>query len=968
MSRRTWLTSQLPFFGAAWCLFLQLSSCHSSPPETSNPPRYTIASEDTQTGDTSIGMGPTDVVDTSLTDAPSDTLGESNGVSDTPNDHGADAVSADGDDEAAGDDVTMGDDLTDDTNGDPELGLESDANDVADPSDVDLDVSDVADLLDAGPDSTSTYSIGGTVEGMTLGTSIALECNGEELPVPGNGTFVFEQRLAPDETYDVDILGDHPTDHTCIVVNGDGLIVDDDIVNIEVRCFTLVTPLLRTHGVAWNDFTANNGAPLIDSVDEPCTGEPSPLGPDACRNAGELRVVIVPGVSDCAGLTAEDNLGAFDWECDDSEVEVRFYTASFQSDLSLLIDFDAVSWRPNYVTVSDESGPIFANPEHIWWSNTVAVAPTGDGETLSLTEEGTIFLVNESSNVGYEFSDSQIALIVNPAIELGTLSDASINPLVQVSGVNFVWVEGAFDNQNAQVAISFELTRFSTLNNVTVGSPARTVDSAAAHVMMSGSNNRMSSVVSEDSHGNGIVLRDLTYSRVFDLEATGAQRFGVVIDTVQNSLITSVTSESNTEPGFVFDGSGAGTTVREAQALLNDDDGFEFNSSSFAYTLTNVSAVENDGDGFMIYGDGNLITHARSISNRDLGVTVDGDGNVLVSIVAANNDGDGIKVNGNACSLVDLTVTNNNSDGFEIWGHDNIFMNVTSGNNRDGFNLNKYRNLVVNAVFLNNREVGFQIADSVHHITVWDLVSAHNYEVGIEIVNANDNSFNGVLRVGSNGTGPSDDCWVTGSNPGIEHGTCVVGSAELTRGVNLSGMLVGRVEVNDVINTSDYGGQRNFAEISDWIGYEHQYRAWGFDATEFLSLAAAINCEDGDSCRIYDWAVTTDVSSVLWAQLPIPEESSYVVHRHNWDLDASECAEFERTWAGGVCITDFLHNAYELEGTGNGNGLCESDETCLVSQNIGSYQGHSTTYSSLGVGDFGTVTDVTLLSPDLNGY
>ncbi len=42
------------------------------------------------------------------------------------------------------------------------------------------------------------------------------------------------------------------------------------------------------------------------------------------------------------------------------------------------------------------------------------------------------------------------------------------------------------------------------------------------------------------------------------------------------------------------------------------------------------------------------------------------------------------------------------------------------------------------------------------------------------------------------------------------------------------------------------------------------------------------------------------------------------------------------TWADTTSST-FLRNAVEI--TGNGNGLCESNETCLYTPNMGAYQG-----------------------------
>ncbi len=57
-----------------------------------------------------------------------------------------------------------------------------------------------------------------------------------------------------------------------------------------------------------------------------------------------------------------------------------------------------------------------------------------------------------------------------------------------------------------------------------------------------------------------------------------------------------------------------------------------------------------------------------------------------------------------------------------------------------------------------------------------------------------------------------------------------------------------------------------------------------------------------------------------------------------------------------------------MDGVGNDNGLSESDETCLFTPNIGSYQGHGALVEAGVIGTGGTVENVTLLQYETNGY
>ncbi len=74
-------------------------------------------------------------------------------------------------------------------------------------------------------------------------------------------------------------------------------------------------------------------------------------------------------------------------------------------------------------------------------------------------------------------------------------------------------------------------------------------------------------------------------------------------------------------------------------------------------------------------------------------------------------------------------------------------------------------------------------------------------------------------------------------------------------------------------------------------------------------------------------------------------------------------------FSGGECRNTFLRNAVEIlgDGFGNDNGLCESNERCLHTPNIGAYQGHGALISAGGFTNGDTLSSIELLEYSTNG-
>ena len=108
-----------------------------------------------------------------------------------------------------------------------------------------------------------------------------------------------------------------------------------------------VEALFPINGADWHDYVT--GDDPASATDTDCDG--SIL--QECVHGGELRFVEVPGRTSCTGLSATDNLAAFNWICDASTNPVRMLSSGLADNvyLSDLIEFGAPEFKSNYVSV-----------------------------------------------------------------------------------------------------------------------------------------------------------------------------------------------------------------------------------------------------------------------------------------------------------------------------------------------------------------------------------------------------------------------------------------------------------------------------------------------------------------------------------------------------------------------------------------------------------------------------------------
>ncbi len=142
----------------------------------------------------------------------------------------------------------------------------------------------LAALAIAGCGGVLDATIGGTVYGLSGGTSVVLLDNGSDpITVAGNGTFTFDQTVEAQSTYNVTVET-QPIGETCTVTNGTGTVTQDggDITNVAVTCNVTTTStnyvyatvsglasgasVILTDGTSTQTFSANSSAPVAFST------------------------------------------------------------------------------------------------------------------------------------------------------------------------------------------------------------------------------------------------------------------------------------------------------------------------------------------------------------------------------------------------------------------------------------------------------------------------------------------------------------------------------------------------------------------------------------------------------------------------------------------------------------------------------------------------------------------------------
>src|SRR5262245_41051907 len=135
-----------------------------------------------------------------------------------------------------------------------------------------------------------TYTIGGTVAGLSAATSVVLKNGSDTVTVPANGSFTFPAGLAYLAPYAVTV-DTQPGDRSCVVINGSGTVPLANVSNVTVAC------------------TSNTNAPLAGDlvIDEVLA---NPAATDTGKEWFEV-VNTNAGARDIGGVVVTSGTGLF---------------------------------------------------------------------------------------------------------------------------------------------------------------------------------------------------------------------------------------------------------------------------------------------------------------------------------------------------------------------------------------------------------------------------------------------------------------------------------------------------------------------------------------------------------------------------------------------------------------------------------------------------------------------------------
>lgn len=99
----------------------------------------------------------------------------------------------------------------------------------------------------------NTYSIGGTLSGLTTGAGLAVvlqDNGGDDLTLTGNGAFTFATQIAATATYSVTVKT-QPSGQTCTVTNGSGTVGTAPVLNVSVICVSQSVSFANPGSATW---------------------------------------------------------------------------------------------------------------------------------------------------------------------------------------------------------------------------------------------------------------------------------------------------------------------------------------------------------------------------------------------------------------------------------------------------------------------------------------------------------------------------------------------------------------------------------------------------------------------------------------------------------------------------------------------------------------------------------------------
>lgn len=658
---------------------------------------------------------------------------------------------------------------------------------------------------------------------------------------------------------------------------------------------------------AWGDW-------IVDENDKASAICP---GSGTCHHGGAVRGVSIDGITACSDLTLVDDQAIFDWVCDDTSGTAVFKGKFQQGKKINNLIADPTSWVPLILTLSgstilDTGNNIVSDPLVTYFPNTLTPLPASTSTPTSLSVQGTIYVIDAPmSSAGHSIDASSISIL-----SIG--GPQQITKDVSLTGSNCNHANGGTASPDSQCMLI-----------------ARSVKHLYIDVDIDGSDgtNWVDDIVNFNDVSHSIIERGIYKN---------ALQTGLYMANTQQSAVINVKIKNvhDSPAGITSSTFGDGLHIVSAtndNFFINvsvdtaSESGIRINSSS-GNRFINLSANHNGDIGLWLenLANNNYFSNVQMSQNfrapygmaMQLVNSVD---NVFVGLNGVANECgiNGDSSNGNL--LMNMNLSNNTTEAILFDGTTpsfNSIVSTTATNNYHGLH------------------ISFGDNNNVH-----DFVASNNeYNIQLD-ANASPNTFSGVLKLGNAGT---NDCW-TDANTGLNDTDCAntnASTAALTLGVSNASEFMGLA-----------GSPNAYGAIVNWV-LPVEFHHWGATGGAFPD-PAHIGPSMSGTLEQWDWRLSSGSANLLNAN-PIPSGNDTFVH----------------TFSDGVTTIEHLLYAREihpLEGipitkVGNGNFLCESNESCLLYPNIGAYQGHGNIIQDPGSDiTTGTISNVEMWKYDTNG-
>lgn len=356
--------------------------------------------------------------------------------------------------------------------------------------------------------------------------------------------------------------------------------------------------------------------------------------------------------------------------------------------------------------------------------------------------------------------------------------------------------------------------------------------------------------------------------------------------------------------------------------------------------------------------------------------------NFFNTVVLANNQATGVNSSASTANYYyGIISAGNAANGVSFSSaNDSSFMNATFVNNTgDGINPSSANSFFLNLASVNNGTAG--VSGAPFSNPTMENISCISNQFGFNLSGGGNFYGRGMIRLSNNTSNCQSGAGYVGgissggcplSNPSDSISTLSTGSvsASTFAGVPTS-------SITDSTNASFSSGSASYSVSLDWLNFSNFFRAAMKPAASFPLASAQGNCSSG-SCSVWDFSLKSTDTTLRNANITgggsgCPAANTMFAHIWSASSQAACNGVIGASYNGTNCISTVLRNSVELlnDGVGNDNGLCEANEDCLLTPNIGAYQGHgnivAASSASSGCVDV-TSQGIKLYQYESNGY